>query len=67
MVSDMERLQRFNECTFWRSLNEFLCFQAARRSYNVDRFFIGISRGGVGQSLYSLRLSEMYKHNHPNI
>ena len=42
-----------------------------QRGFNVDRCFIGISPGGVGQSLYSLHLSEMYKRNHvdfdPNI
>lgn len=73
--ANMERLQKFYERTFWCNLDVFKCFQAAaaiaKRGLNVDRCFIGISPGGVGQSLYSLHLSEMYKHNHaffdPNI
>ena len=75
MEANMERLQRFYERTFWCNLDVFKCFQAAtaiaKRGFNVDRCFIGISPGGVGQSFYSLHLSEMYKHNHsffdPNI
>ena len=70
-----ERLQKFYSQTFWCNLDVFRCCQAAlaiaKRGLNVDRCFIGISPGGVGQSLYSLHLSEMYKHNHvyfdPNI
>ena len=64
-----------NSQTFWCNVDVFRCCQAAlaiaKRGLNVDRCFIGISPGGVGQSLYSLHLSEMYKHNHvyfdPNI
>ena len=75
MEANMDRLQKFYERTFWCNLDVFQCFQAAiaiaKRGLNVDRCFIGISPGGVGQSLYSLHLSEMYKHNHsyfdPNI
>ncbi|CAE7834976.1 unnamed protein product [Symbiodinium sp. CCMP2592] len=71
----MERVQLFYERTFWCNLDVFKCFQAAiaiaKRGFNVDRCFTGISPGGVGQSLYSHHLSEMYKHNHsyfdPNI
>eukprot|EP00439_Symbiodinium_sp_Y106_P054994 s2505_g7.t1 len=58
----------FYERAFWCNLHVFRCFQAAtaiaKRGYNVDRCFIGISPGGVGQSLYSLHLDDMYKHNH---
>ena len=75
MDANMERLQLFYERTFWCNLDVLKCFQAAiaiaKRGFNVDRCFIGISPGGVGQSLYSHHLSEMYKHNHsyfdPNI
>ncbi|CAE7836607.1 unnamed protein product [Symbiodinium sp. CCMP2592] len=75
MEANQERLQLFYEQTFWCNLDVIRCFQAAaaiaKRGYNVDRCFIGISPGGVGQSLYSLHLSEMYKQNHaffdPNI
>ena len=75
LEANMERLQLFYERTFWCNLDVFKCFQAAiaiaKRGYNVDRCFIGISPGGVGQSLYSHHLSEMYKQNHsyfdPNI
>ena len=71
----MSRLKKFYEQTFWCNLNVFKCFQAAtaiaKRGFNVDRCFVGVSPGGVGQSLYSLHLSETYKHNHsffdPNI
>ena len=66
LEANMERLQLFYERTFWCNLDVFKCFQAAiaiaKRGYNVDRCFIGISPGGVGQSLYSHHLSEMYKH-----
>ena len=68
MDSNMERLQLFYKRTFWCNLDVFRCFQAAiaivKLGFNVDRCFIGISPGGVGQSLYSHHLSEMYKHNH---
>ena len=63
----MDRLEKFYAQTFWYNVDVFRCCQAAiaiaKRGFNVDRFFIGISPGGVGQSLYSLHLSEMYKHN----
>ena len=62
------RLKKFYEQTFWCNLNVFRCFQSAialaKRGLNIDRCFIGISPGGVGQSLYSLHLAEMYKQNH---
>ncbi|CAE7264806.1 unnamed protein product [Symbiodinium sp. CCMP2592] len=70
-----DRLEKFYAQTFWCNVEVFRCCQAAvaiaKRGCNVDRCFIGISPGGMGQSLYSLHLSEMYKHNHvyfdPNI
>ena len=55
MQANKERLQLFYEHTFWCNLDVFRCFQSAiaiaKRGYNVDRCFIGISPGGVGQSL----------------
>ena len=73
--ANMKRLERFYEQTFWCNFKVFQCFQAAlalaKRGLNIDRCFIGISPGGVGQSLYSLHLSEMYKQHHmffdPNV
>ena len=75
LQANTERVQKFYSQTFWCNVDLFRCCQAAlaiaKRGLNVDRCFIGISPGGVGQSLYSLHLSEMYKHNHvyfdPNI
>ena len=75
LQSNMQRLERFYAQTFWCNFNVFQCFQAAlalaKRGLNIDRCFIGISPGGVGQSLYSLHLSEMYKQHHvffdPNV
>ena len=75
LQSNVDRLQRFYEQTFWCNFQVFQCFQSAialaKRGLNIDRCFIGISPGGVGQSLYSLHLSEMYKQHHaffdPNI
>ena len=43
----------------------------AKRLENIDRCFIGVSPGGVGQSLYSAHLEAVYQHNHaffdPNV
>ena len=43
----------------------------AKRGLNVDRWFIGISPGGVGQSLYTAHLDAMLGNNHcyfdPNV
>ena len=72
---NMVRLEKFYSQTFWANHSVFLCCQAAlaiaKRGLNVDRCFIGQSPGGVGQSLYSQHLAEMYKHNHcffdPNV
>ena len=56
MEANKQRLQLFYERTFWCNIDVFRCFQSAiaiaKRGYNVDRCFIGISPGGVGQSLY---------------
>ena len=55
MKINKERLEKFYEQTFWCNMDVFRCFQAAlaisKRGLNVDRCFIGISPGGVGQSL----------------
>ena len=56
----VERLQKFYRQMFWCNLPIFKCCQAAqalaKRGYNVVRIFIGLSSGGVGQSLYSAHL-----------
>ena len=70
-----QRLEKFYSQTFWCNHEVFECCQAAlaiaKRGFNVDRCFIGQSPGGVGQSLYSQHIAEMYKHNHaffdPNV
>lgn len=63
----VERLQQFYFRTFWSNLDVFRCGQAAqalaKRGLNVVRLFIGLSSGGVGQSLYSTHLQAMYGHN----
>eukprot|EP00435_Cladocopium_sp_Y103_P008302 s3962_g2.t1 len=69
------RLQKFYAQTFWANNTVFECCLAAmalaKRGFNVDRCFIGISPGGVGQSLFSLRLDAMLGPNHsyfdPNV
>ena len=66
-VNVRERLQKFYAQTFWGNEPVFRCCQAAqalaKRGENVVRLFIGLSRGGVGQSLYSAHLQAMYGHN----
>ena len=61
------RVQKFYAQTFWGNINVFRCCQAAqalaKRGINVVRVFIGLSGGGVGQSLYSTHLQAMYGHN----
>ena len=61
------RLLKFYRQTFWGNLAVFKCGQAAqalaKRGINVVRLFIGLSNGGVGQSLYSAHLRAMYGHN----
>jgi hypothetical protein len=67
--------ERFYAQTFWCNFEVFKCCQAAqalaRRGENIDRCFIGISPGGVGQSLYSAHLDAMYGALHtffdPNV
>ena len=61
-------LERFLQTTFWENLPVLMCCQAAqalaKRGESIDRYFIGIGPGGVGQSLYSTLLAAMYCHNH---
>lgn len=63
----VERVQKFYAQTFWGNIAVFKCGQAAqalaKRGLNVVRLFIGLSSGGVGQSLYSTHLQAMYTHN----
>ena len=63
----VDRVQKFYKQTFWGNLQVFKCGQAAqalaKRVLNVVRLFIGLSSGGVGQSLYSTHLRAMYGHN----
>jgi hypothetical protein len=68
-------LEEFYSQTFWANVEVFRCFQSAialaMRGENIDRCFIGVSPGGVGQSLYSGHLAGMYDKLHtffdPNI
>ena len=68
-------LKIFITQTFWANCEVYLCFQAAqalaKRGENICRCFIGISPGGVGQSLYSMHLHAVYGPLHcffdPNI
>ena len=66
-VDVVARLQKFYAQTFWGNLPAFRCGQAAqalaKRGLNVVRVFIGLSGGGVGQSLYSAHLQALYGHN----
>lgn len=70
-----QRLERFLSQTFWCNFKVYLCCQAAqalaKRGENIDRCFIGVSPGGVGQSLYSAHLAAIYTHAHayfdPNV
>ena len=63
----LEKVQKFYAQTFWGNEPVFRCCQAAqalaKRGDNVVRLFIGLSRGGVGQSLYSAHLHAIYVHN----
>ena len=75
LENNMARLQKFYSQTFWCNLQVFKCCQAAialaKRGLNIDRCFIGISPGGVGQSLHSQHIAAMYGSNHaffdPNV
>ena len=57
-------LLTFYKQTFWCNQYVLECCQAAqalaKRGENIDRLFIGISPGGVGQSLYSMHLHAMF-------
>ena len=61
------RLKKFYTQSFWGNVTAFRCCQAAqalaKRGLNVVRLFIGLSGGGVGQSLFSAHLQAMYGHN----
>ena len=61
------QLRQFYKRTFWCNNYVFLCCQAAqalaKRGQNIDRLFIGISPGGVGQSLYSGHLHAIFEDN----
>lgn len=61
------RLLKFYSQTFWGNVEVFRCCQAAqalaKRGLNVVRLFIGLSSGGVGQSLFSTHLQAIYCHN----
>ena len=70
------RLRKYYQESFWTNFRVFKCLLAAqalaKRGLNVDRLFIGLSPGGVGQSLYTSHLAAIYgKGNHvyydPNI
>ena len=71
----VDRLERYYATSFWSLQDVLECGQAAqalcKRGINVDRLFIGLSPGGVGQSLYSSHLAAVYGENHhlydPNI
>ncbi len=71
----VEDTRRFIAQTFWANVKVYKCMQAAqalaKRGENIDRAFIGISPGGVGQSLYTAWLAAQYGHLHayvdPNI
>ena len=75
LEANVLRLQKFYSQTFWCNAHVFKCCQAAialaKRGLNVDRCFIGISPGGVGQSLYSQHIAAMFGNNHaffdPNV
>ena len=57
-------LKQFLQQTVWANIDVFECNQAAealaKRGVNIDRLYMGISPGGVGQSLYSLHLAAKY-------
>jgi len=64
----VDGLRCFYRQTFWANVEVFGCMQAAqalaRRGENIDRCFMGLSPGGVGQSLYSMHLAAMYGSLH---
>ena len=73
---NLQKLRTYYMRSFWTNVAVFKCLCAAqalaKRGLNVDRLFIGLSPGGVGQSLYTAHLAAIYgKGNHlyydPNI
>ncbi len=70
-----QALRKFYSESFWCNVQVFKCMQAAmalaKRGENIDRCFIGVSPGGVGQSLMSAHIAAMLGHLHafidPNI
>jgi len=69
VLDDAENLyRRFISQTFWANIDVFICMQSAmalvKRGENIDRCFIGISPGGVGQSLFSSFIANMFGHLH---
>ena len=76
LIATQERLHKYYRESFWTNFKVYKCMLAAqtlaKRGINVDRLFIGLSPGGVGQSLFTLHLAAIYgKGNHtyydPNI
>ena len=71
----LQRLLNYYTTSFWSIPDVFECGQAAqalcKRGINVDRLFIGLSPGGVGQSLFTSHIAAVYGDNHhlydPNI
>jgi len=65
IVVAMEDVQVFYKQFFWCNNTVWKCCCAAlalaKRGENIDRLFIGISPGGVGQSLHSLLLHAMHE------
>ncbi len=68
LTTTVEEIRRFYSQTFWSNVAVFKCHQAAqalaKRGENIDRCFIGLGPGGVGQSLTSAHLAAMYGHLH---
>ena len=64
LLATEQRLQKFYSQSFWTNFTVFKCLMAAqalaKRGLSVDRLFIGLSPGGVGQSLYSSHLAAIY-------
>ena len=64
LQATVERLRRFYSQSFWTNFKVFQCIMAAqalaKRGLNVDRLFIGLSPGGVGQSLFTTHLHAIY-------
>ncbi len=76
VLDSMKRdIRKFYSESFWCNVQVLKCMQAAmalaKRGENIDRCFIGVSPGGVGQSLMSAHMAAMLGHLHafidPNI